>query len=217
MSALAHALVTVPHADGASLVRAEEPRLRPHGLHHRIAKVGGHWLWRGYISAHGVPKYGPVPAARVVWEQRRTEPLAGLVLMSTCGRLDCVRPEHREPVTNEECVKRAGHLGGIADCDHDGEWNGCAKLSADQVKFIFANCRERGAGVLLARLFGVSAGTIREIKHRRSWRRTTRHLSGTVERISLRALRELVEAREAEARQDHGAVLAHAAEARTAS
>lgn len=205
----------VERKDGAAVVLRDPLARLPLKLRHKIAREHGHWFWTGRINpSNGVPMYAAWTAARLVWSHLRTESLDGLTLVSTCGYSDCVRPDCRERVTPTECMRRAGRLGGKADHDRHGEWNGRHKLTADQVRFIYANARIRGSGALLARMFGVRAWAISKIKNGVAWRRVTRHLSGQVERISLRALRELVESREAEASEDHGAVLRHAAEAR---
>lgn len=189
----------------------------------------GCWYWLGYRNKDGAGKFCTVRDGRSVslvahreaWRlMRPDEPLGA---HQTLARKDtsrcpehCVNPAHREPIDRHALGQRSGGLG--TPCDHFGEWSTRAKLRDDQVRFIYANCREYGSQPLLARLFGVSRVTIGQIKYHRTWTHLTgRNVTGNVERISLRALRSLVEQREAERAEDHAAVLRHAAEARSAT
>ena len=77
----------------------------------RVAHLGPCWLWLGPLTRNG---YAPV---RVAWSIRRKGhalvfeamkgPLpSGLELDHLCRRTNCVNPDHLEPVTHEENVRR---------------------------------------------------------------------------------------------------------------
>lgn len=73
--------------------------------------TNGHWLWRGY--KHKRDGYGRFSVGRK-WHQAHGyaytklvgEVPKGLVLDHLCRVRNCVRPEHLEPVTNAENVRR---------------------------------------------------------------------------------------------------------------
>ncbi len=207
------ALVRVPLRDGAALALRERSR-RGTFWSHVEKQPGGCWIWHGRVDAYGSTRFGNKRPARIAWHAEHGEwPAFGVSLVETCGNTLCIRPAHRREASHREGGLRYG--GTQARVKQDCEWGPNAKLTREQARFVWANCHTHGAPPLLSRLLGVCLSAIYAIKYRARWRSISRHRGG-VERISLRALRELVESREAEASEDHGAVLAHAAEARTA-
>ena len=85
-------------------------------LENKIAVGAGCWLWTGAIASNG---YGMVQigtsragsqiarAHRVVYEVFKGEIPEGLVLDHLCRIKHCVRPDHLEPVTQAENLRRA--------------------------------------------------------------------------------------------------------------
>lgn len=163
-------------------------------------RLGGCWLWLGPRDSSGRWFCGSSRPHRIAWRKLRPrEPVpAGWFLLGTCGTTDCLRPEHRKPTERGEACRRFGALSKGTDVDKHGEWSACAKLRNDDVTFIWSNCWAYGAMALLARLFGVTPGTIDAIKHRRTWTHLTGKRPPTTETMSLRALRGLVAQRQAE-------------------
>lgn len=71
---------------------------------------GACWHYNGFHSASGYPyatanrKYQP--AHRAVWFYLTGDPLEGLDLDHVCRNTRCVNPEHMEPVTHAENMRR---------------------------------------------------------------------------------------------------------------
>ena len=73
------------------------------------------WLWRGHIDRDGYGQfkvtvhpgsYRTVRAHRWAWESTNGPVPDGLTLDHLCGQTACVRPEHLEPCTNAENLRR---------------------------------------------------------------------------------------------------------------
>lgn len=76
-----------------------------------IRDSSGCWLWDGHLGRNG---YGsihvdrrPRYAHRVVWELERGPIPAGLTLDHLCRVRRCVNPDHLEPVSSAENIRRA--------------------------------------------------------------------------------------------------------------
>lgn len=78
----------------------------------RVEKMpnGGCWLWRGTIDkgGYGLFRVGPLGrrAHRIAWELLRGPFPEGLVADHLCRNPPCVNPDHIEPVTNAENLRR---------------------------------------------------------------------------------------------------------------
>lgn len=74
------------------------------------------WVWVGRLTPDGYGRFdvsprpghpGEVRAHRWAWESHHGRPIpAGLTLDHLCGRTACVRPDHLEPVTAAENLRR---------------------------------------------------------------------------------------------------------------
>ena len=92
---------------GSEPPRAAQPlddRIR----NNSIITVDGHWLWQLRIDQQG---YGQIkinkvsrPVARVSYEVFVTQVPEGLLVHQTCGRRDCVAPDHLEAITHVEMI-----------------------------------------------------------------------------------------------------------------
>lgn len=75
-----------------------------------LVQVGDCWEWQGYRGPHG---HGAVyhdgasrPAYRVIWEHLRGEVPEGLELDHLCRNPPCCNPDHLDPVTHAENMRR---------------------------------------------------------------------------------------------------------------
>ena len=66
----------------------------------KVKKQGGHWSWTGHVSrVTGKPQFwydGEVhPAQRISWLiYKGSSPDPGQIVKTTCGKKNCVNPEH---------------------------------------------------------------------------------------------------------------------------
>lgn len=118
------------------------------------------WIWQMHCSPKGYGMYthkieGRSRAAhRVYWEREHGPVPDGLELDHLCGQRACVNPEHLEPVTHVENIRR-----GVG-----------TTLNVEQVRAIRA---EVESGVSLYRLgkkYGVSTAAISQIKYGTNWK-----------------------------------------------
>lgn len=76
-----------------------------------VADASGCVLWVGDLNADGYGRFWDgekkVLAHRWAWEQKRGAIPEGLTLDHLCRVRCCVNPEHLEPVTNAENIRRA--------------------------------------------------------------------------------------------------------------
>lgn len=77
-----------------------------------VTKTDTCWVWNGGLDNHGygayrMPGKGRVKAHRVAYQQMVGPVPEGLELDHLCRNPACVRPEHLEPVTHAENVRRA--------------------------------------------------------------------------------------------------------------
>lgn len=79
------------------------------------------WNWTGYIQNNGYGAFRPtmrdlVLAHRAVYEATVEEITPGLELDHLCFNKRCVNPDHLEPVTHRENIRRA--FARITECPH---------------------------------------------------------------------------------------------------
>lgn len=85
----------------------------------RVSKQGSCWVWTGEINGWG---YGAThverkhrSAHRVAYEMARGPIPPGMQVDHLCGNKVCVNPDHLEPVTLQENLRRARVAGRIFD------------------------------------------------------------------------------------------------------
>jgi len=117
------------------------------------------WVWQRYIGECG---YGisstcgrPRLAHRLYWERAHGTVPKGLELDHLCRNRACVNPDHMEPVSHTENMRRGSST----------------KLTIDQVDEIRARTRTEGIPrTLLASAYGVTPENIGRIVLGKSWR-----------------------------------------------
>lgn len=76
-----------------------------------VSKTDGCWMWAGAITLHGYPRFtmrsGQVQAHRLAYEKVVGAIPEGLELDHLCRVRHCVNPDHLEPVTHAENMRRA--------------------------------------------------------------------------------------------------------------
>jgi len=81
----------------------------------QVERSDGCWLWRGHRNRDGYGQfkvtdrpghYRTVRAHRWAWEATHGPVPAGLTLDHLCGETACVRPDHLDPCTNAENLRR---------------------------------------------------------------------------------------------------------------
>ena len=84
-------------------------------------RVGDCWVWTGSINRDGYGTLGAGPGESRLAHRRVYEALIGpipdrLELDHLCRVRHCVNPDHLEPVTHAENMRRAGLLVGRTEC-----------------------------------------------------------------------------------------------------
>lgn len=132
----------------------------------KIDKTGDCWLWTSAKTPHG---YGLITikqkthyAHRVMYMLYNGTIPDGLDVRHKC-RNKCVNPEHLELGTRSENCQDMVRDGTVLR----GERCGTSKLTADQVLEIRRRSNELQSD--LAKEFGVSTTTVREIIRRETW------------------------------------------------
>lgn len=133
---------------------------RRHGpLDYIVDADTGCWVWQRHVNEQGYAKI--TRAGRRVWAHRwfyeqHTGPIPdSLELDHLCRTPACVNPDHLEPVTHAENIRRGKN----------------AKLTREQADEIRAAPESPEE---LAARYGVNRATIRDIKRGTSWREDER-------------------------------------------
>lgn len=87
----------------------------------RVEPDGDCWIWSGRLIETGYGRYGGRLAHRTAYEWLVGPVPEGLQLDHLCRRRACCNPDHLEPVTLAENVRR-GRLTKQRYCKHGHEW-----------------------------------------------------------------------------------------------
>jgi hypothetical protein len=72
-----------------------------------VEKGSGCWLWRGRVDRHGYGRFSGGLAHRIAFQWLSGAIPEGLTLDHLCRTPLCVNPDHLEPVTSAENIRRA--------------------------------------------------------------------------------------------------------------
>ena len=138
----------------------------------KVSKSDGCWIWTGALNHAGYGVFGTKrsPVLGMQWRAHRMAyvlevgPIpAGMMVLHSCDRPRCVRPDH---------LRIGTHADNMRDMSRkqrrSGVRNPRAKLSDDDVRAI-RNARGKMTAIELAHKHGVSPGTITNIWVRRTW------------------------------------------------
>jgi hypothetical protein len=130
----------------------------------------GCWIWKGTVGNHGygVSSFASVnmTAHRISWQLYKGDIPRGLFVLHRCDVRLCVNPDH---------LFLGSHQENMADCYNKqrnarGDSHGNAKLTCEQVMEIKNTPNNRGAGVFLSKKFGISQGTVSQIRNGSAWK-----------------------------------------------
>jgi hypothetical protein len=180
-----------------------------HGFWSKVLKrPDGCWVWLGYLDKNGAGKFCTmvagkritVRAAVYAWRELVGEiPAKHSLIAVVCWNARCVNPAHRICVPHRDLSRWFHALGRPYEhADNRGELCGRARLREEDVLFIRVQPTAYGLVPLLARLYQVSPITIQQVRYGRTWKHLGRRRAPVTEILSLKSLRELVEARESE-------------------
>ena len=134
------------------------------------------WPWIGCIGTGGYGRFGmhrtSWRAHRVAWELTNGPIPDGLCVLHHCDNPPCVNPAHLFLGTDADNV--ADMVAKGRQSAAPGERNGYAKLTADQVREIYA--RYHAGGILqreLADEYGINQTNVSSITRGKRWRHVT--------------------------------------------
>lgn len=136
-----------------------------------IDKTKSCWLWRGSTANDGRGQFRidkTMKASRVSFELFRHKIPSKLWVLHKCDNPACVNPKHLFLGTHQDNIDDMVAKGRSTR----GERNFSCKLKEHQVleiRGILKERRERGLMVRLAKIYGVTKSTIRDIREYRSW------------------------------------------------
>jgi len=146
----------------------------------KVLKKDGHWLWTGAQTlGYGKTKYKSreIGSHRLSWILFRGE-LEDLWVLHKCGRKDCVNPEHLYLGTSDDNIRDAVERGET----RRGQNHQNSKLLDSDIPKI-EKLFEYGVVMrIIADSFGVSKGTIRDIKEGKSWKYHTKRKAHIVKK-----------------------------------
>lgn len=124
----------MPYLPDAPRKRGPKPKPPAERFWPKVLISEGCWTWIGGVASTGYGTFGwssglNMSAHAAVWKMTRGEVPAGLELDHLCRNRRCVNPDHLEPVTHLENVRRgmAGEVNGARQrakthCAHGHEY-----------------------------------------------------------------------------------------------
>jgi hypothetical protein len=127
------------------------------GAEYEVDEKTGCWVWQRHINRDGYGqawdpvKKQSVKAHRYYYEQAKGAIPAGLHIDHVCQVQACVNPDHLEPVTPLENLRRSRH----------------ARITMEDARAIRLSPL---SGVVLAKQYGVGTSVISAIRRHRTWK-----------------------------------------------
>ncbi len=138
---------------------------------------GGCWLWSGAPVSGGYGRLRvdgiQVRAHRLSWEWFKGPIPEGLLVCHKCDVPSCVNPDHLWLGTNDDNLKDMAAKGRGRSGAVGGEKHGSAKLTNAKVMDIVERLGRGENCCSIARDFGVTHPTIRDIKVGKTWSSVT--------------------------------------------
>lgn len=130
-----------------------------------IVYENGCWIWQRGLSEAGYGLTGTgADAHRKMYESYRGIVPEGMNLDHICRVKACVKPDHLEPVTPKENIRRGAGLGGLLEDISKRAFCGrTRKLALEQVLTIRSSNKSNRT---LARQLDVSHETVRAVRNR---------------------------------------------------
>lgn len=129
------------------------------------------WEWKGGKDREGYGRFSYFGknqvAHRIAWILTGGEVSEGLCVLHKCDNPSCVNPDHLWIGNQLENIKDRTKKGRDADCR--GEKNPSAKLAEEDVLEIRRRLVCGEIQNQIAKIFGVAASTITDIKTKRTW------------------------------------------------
>lgn len=140
----------------------------------RVFRTAWCWVWLGPLMLGG--RYGGIsvqgktkPAHKVAWESVNGPVPEGLELDHLCRNRRCVRPDHLEPVTHLENMRRGARAQEVPLRGYRCRFHADERMVEAAGTWVCRICR-RAANVRYRRRLG---GTDRDVASRRMWARRT--------------------------------------------
>ena len=127
----------------------------------------GCWIWTAYKDRKGYGIFQSRRANRVAFEMYKGHIPDGQLVRHKCDDPSCCNPDHLELGTHQDNMNDMIERGRQAN--RNGELNGRAKLTEDDVREIRVLL---GTGIIqkeIAERFGISQITISRIKRKQAW------------------------------------------------
>ena len=134
---------------------------------YRVDLITGCWLWqKSLVDGYGTFSVNgkPVRAHRHSYELFVQPIPAGMYILHTCDRRNCVNPAHlyagNQKQNVRDCIDRGRR------CSTLGEENGNAKLTTEDILEIRKDPR---VTLVISQSYKISTEQVRRIKHKASW------------------------------------------------
>lgn len=155
-------------ADKALLLNEADRAVMLSKLMDRITVTDGCWEWMGRLDDSGYAKTGTMRVSRLIYVLTYLEPLGELKALHTCDNPKCVNPLHLFAGTQTDNMKDMQEKG--REHKARGSELPHTKLNPNKVRDI-RRLRAEGVSVMsLARTYGVSVPSIRNIINGKNWR-----------------------------------------------